>query len=203
MQKRFWGGVIATIAVWIAMTHAGSLWAGNSVPAAYNTSLVQTGDLLFIQGRTWRGYVVLMLDHNHKDFSHVGLIQLRDGVPYLIHASPTSSAGRPDGAVQIEPLAEVLSSGTVEKAALYRLHDEYKQFAPPAVAIAENFAAHAVPFDHDFSLLSPDKLYCTELIWLAYKRAGLDLVGMTPDQSTVLLPSMLYESPYLSEITQF
>lgn len=203
MWKRITLVIFAALMLWLVIVQTEMLWAQTSTPVMYDTSLVQTGDLLFLKSKTWRSYVVLLLDRNHSDFSHVGLISVKEGVPYLIHASPTSSAGETGGVVQIERLARVLSSNSVERAALIRLKDEYKHFATAAIVTAENYADLALPFDHDFSLLSADRLYCTELVWRAYLSAGLDLFDPGSDQPTILLPSLLYQNRHFTRIDPF
>ncbi len=41
--------------------------------------------------------------------------------------------------------------------------------------VAEEYAAKETPFDFDFELADDHAVYCTELIWLSYRTAGLKI----------------------------
>lgn len=165
----------------------------------YDASHLQTGDILFIRGTSWRSRIVLFLELNNHDFSHVGLIQIRDGVPYLIHATPRPSGEATQGAVIIERLDEFLSANEVTQVALYRLRSPSEGITEAATDFAESLALRATPFDHAFSLLTTEEVYCTELIFVAYERAGFDLLDGMAKQD-VLLPSDLSNSQHLEEV---
>ena len=42
--------------------------------------------------------------------------------------------------------------------------------------MAYRYWQQAVPFDGDFDATSDRELYCTEMIWAAYREVGVDLV---------------------------
>jgi len=174
---------------------------GGPHPLVHDASVFQTGDILFIRGRTWRSFIVVLSQWNNSDFSHVGIVLIKDGVPYVIHATPE---GMDRGTVISEPLREFLCSKEAAEAGLYRIREGLSDIAKEAAAAAERFAARVIPFDHEFDLLSSEKLYCTELIWLSYKKAGLDLLDRPLEEfGSIILPSALQDSRYVSEIARF
>lgn len=169
-----------------------------------DTSQFQTGDLVFVRGRSWRSRIVLLFNSGGSDFSHVGLVWRRNGKAFVIHATPTSSNNPEGGGVMLDPLRQFLSTKHVSQAALYRVNDRNRDIAKRAAATAQQYAARALPFDHDFDASTPSKLYCTELIWRAYRAAGLNLRGtFSVSDTDPLLPAALSQSRSLIEVARF
>ncbi len=163
----------------------------------------RTGDIVFVRGRSWRSHVVRLLDRDNGDFSHVGLVRVEQGAPYVIHATPTPSEGSKAGSVRREELSDFLSSDRIAQAGLFRLRQDPGGVAEAAASVAHAFATRGAPFDHKFDLSMAEALYCTELVWRAYRQVGVELVDTGPDGKTILLPSALRESVYLEEIARF
>ncbi|HRW11218.1 MAG TPA: YiiX/YebB-like N1pC/P60 family cysteine hydrolase [Caldilineaceae bacterium] len=162
------------------------------------------GDLLFITGKTWRSRIVQLATGKTSGYSHVGLVTMREGEPYVIHASPTPLQHEQNGSVRIEPITTFLSPESVVDGAVYRLISDPHGKAHTAVIIAEGFEIAHIGFDHHFDRSESDKLYCTELVWLAYRVAGLELLGEQSDAiDDIIFPSQLSQSPYLTEIARF
>ena len=158
----------------------------------------QNGDLVFIRGRTWRSWIVRFFDIT-DDYSHVGIVRFVDGVPKIIHAAPETET------VQFESAEEFLSTSKADKAGVYRLKNN--RYAEAASMEALGYFERGVSFDHRFDTLHSEALYCTELVWLAYKHAGIDLGKGEADflyDSTpygkVLLPGRLSKSEHLVKI---
>lgn len=183
---------------------SGMWWTGSGgEPLVQDTSQFQTGDLLFVRGTSWRSRIVLLINGDGSDFSHVGLVWRRNGRPFVIHATPTSSDKPEGGGVMLVPLRKFLSTKHVLQAALYRVKDRKRDIAKRAAATAQRYAAQTLPFDHDFDASTPSKLYCTELIWRAYRTAGLRLPETFSAASDPLLPTALRRSRRLSEVARF
>lgn len=154
---------------------------------------LQNGDVVFIRARTWRSFAVRAVD---GCFSHVGLVRVAGGVPYVVHASPEGESVRMD-------LAEDFFS-PADHAALYRPRD--RRAAESASREALGYFERSTPFDRRFDISDDARLYCTELVWRAYKRVGLDLSGGTdflsgvPVYGLVLLPEGLRGSAGLEKV---
>jgi hypothetical protein len=103
----------------------------------------------------------------------------------------------------MEPAADFFSG--VERAAAYRPREG--RAAEPASREAVGYFERKTLFDRQFDISDGERVYCTELVWLAYKRAGLDLGEGTEDflsdvpiYGKVLLPSRLSGSSHLEKI---
>lgn len=172
--------------------------AGEHIDAAR----LKTGDLIFVRGTSWRSRVVLLYAGGREPYSHVGVVVREKEALVVVHATPTA-AEAPQGAVIAEPLSRFLAQDRVTQATVYRVHASEAGVAERAAAAALHLAQRHVPFDHAFALSTPDRLYCTELVWRAYRAAGLDLGGgRWGHNDEVLTPAVVVQSPYLSPVDE-
>ena len=170
-----------------------------------NYKIFETGDIIFRGGNSALSQTVVSLD-SKSQFSHVGLVHLVDNKPFIIHASLGDSANAKSRVI-IEPLEAFLKKEYTLAVGIYRLRRSSSNLSKKASAIAQEYVSEGILFDSDFDLKTSDKLYCTELIWRAYKKAGIDLVDNQFDHSIIpftdklyLLPSRLQHSRFLQEI---
>jgi hypothetical protein len=171
------------------------------IPASshhYTTVGWKPGDIVFVEGKSLRSSVVRFLEFGHSDYSHVGLIVFDHDMPFVIHADPLR------GRVVKEKWDLLLSPDRICEAAVFRVRGVSDAAISRACAIAEDDYFQAIPFNSDFDLATPNKLYCTELIWRAYLAAGIDLRKKPyGSDSKYLLPSELIENKALIEIAHF
>jgi len=166
---------------------------------------LQSGDLIFRSGTGVAGQLLAEADPN-TSYSHVGLVVIDQGAPFVIHASLNGENGK--GQVIQDSLEDFLLKDEATAIAVYRLHSNLIHLAPNAVEIAQNKVRQEVPFDTSFDLSNDERLYCTELVWRAYQRAGLDLVEgefdtlVTPftENDQYISPSQLLDNSQLKLI---
>lgn len=176
-----------------------------SLEARFNDLELRSGDLIFRRGCSLVSRAVLAAD-GLSEFSHVGLLWIEGGQARVIHASPPEAEGA-KGWVYSEPLFTFLSTRRARAAALYRLADGDIEIGRRAAAAARRYVRDRVPFDEKFDYADSSAFYCTELVWAAYREAGVDLVGeaffdvRTPFQNgRYILPSALIYSPQLQKL---
>jgi hypothetical protein len=158
-----------------------------------------SGDLIFRRGRSLVSKVVLAVDGG-SEYSHVGLISVIDGQVWVLHAVPPEEPEQ-QGGVIAEPLAAFLAFDKATAAGLYRSRDA--KAAATAERVAWGFVQAHVPFDSGFDLSTSGELYCTEMVWRAYREAGIDLAPSDPiRKEKYLLPSRLLRSPRLEKIRE-
>lgn len=193
---------IAAVGLAAAISQA-TIAGGEATRLSYNPQALRSGDLLFVEGTTWQSWIVLWSGGNN-DFSHVGLVWVREDNVFIIHATPHSSGERKAEGVIVEPLHQFLSPDRVTDAALYRFTGASRDLASTVVSLARQYAINATPFDYSFDLSSDAKMYCTELIWAVYRAAGVNLFGDVVQQpDAILMPSELSSSRQLIEVTGF
>jgi hypothetical protein len=167
--------------------------------------LMGNGDLIFRRTDSMGGNFVLTVDQASA-FSHVGLIYEKAGRIFVIHASPASDLS--PAQVRMDTIEKYLEHTSA--AAVYRLRNDPGGKAGQAVEAALPLVGK-LAFDYEFSLADSSELYCTELVWLAYQEAGIDLVDGRYDrvslpflqEGLVLLPSSLAGSRWLYQVLLF
>jgi hypothetical protein len=155
-----------------------------------------------MRGKSIRSAIVRLLEGSSRAYSHVGLVVLENGRPFIIHADPGHDATTDK--VMKEPWDAVISPKYITGATIFRLADlsAADRLGTQASTVAQQFWRDALPFDHEFDLTTPEKVYCTELVWRAYMAAGIDLRRSSfGSDRKYLLPSDLIESKLLLEIS--
>ena len=135
---------------------------------------LRNGDLIFRSGTSQESRVVKMLDPGSK-YSHVGLVDVRDGNAYVIHIEPGKTEA--ESKVRRELLADFLAPDRADGFAVFHVTPADDRRARSAIQAALTYQSRGVAFDQGFDLDSFDQMYCTELVWRAYLESGLDLLG--------------------------
>ena len=148
------------------------------------------GDVVLFRTTTWRGQLVRALQRD-GNFAHAGILVQGGGDARVAHACPTQPA-----VVKIERLADLLRRDEITSAAYYRPRVS-PDAAARAAAIAREYARRATPFDFEFDLSTDRAVYCTELIWLAYRSAGLRLAT----RGRIIFPADLVRTGFLAPLS--
>ncbi|MBZ0201246.1 MAG: hypothetical protein K8H86_15340 [Ignavibacteriaceae bacterium] len=171
-----------------------------------NSKLVKSGDIIFRKGRGFVSQMVLLAD-SRSPYSHSGIIIKKKSDVFVLHAVPDESEDGIDW-IKLESLSNFLSSEKAESAVVYRLKDDTTCISIKAARKAEEYLKENILFDASLDLKTEDKLYCTELVWKAYKNAGIDLIDGNFDHLNAplgsgdyIFPSSLLGSKHLTKIT--
>jgi hypothetical protein len=166
------------------------------------------GDVVFRRGDSFVSQIVLSADPTGQ-YSHVGIVITRDGVPLVVHASPAESSDTPSVTIA-EPFPSFVAPEKASVYAVYRTRNVSKAIAKEAALRAAAYVRAATPFDSAFDLDSPNRVYCTELVWRSYAEAGLDLavsgryrLKLPLFDKEVLVPSSISASRHLEPIAKF
>lgn len=157
-----------------------------------DTSILRNGDLIFREGISFESRAVLEIDSGA--YSHIGILYKGEKGWEVIHAVPGETEGGID-TVKIEPLAQFLQPDRCVQATTLRTNTS-DEIATRAVRYAKTKVGK--PFDNSFDLHDTSAYYCTELIWQAYLRQGIDLskgrrhrLRLFNTETTCLLPTDL------------
>jgi uncharacterized protein YycO len=165
---------------------------------------LRNGDIIFRKAEGMVSDYIISVD-SKSIFSHSGLIHISKDKIMVLNASFNQK--QMDSRVHEESIDVFL--GGVPSAAIYRLRQDYDNSAEQALSIAQTFIG--LPFDFNLDKDNSDALYCTELVWLAYKQAGVDLLDNKFSELDLpikghgffILPSDLVESPKLFLVMTF
>ena len=132
---------------------------------------LQDGDLVFTMGesRVVMGLIdfsAFSSDIAASRFSHVGIVAIEDGQPYVYDTV--------SGGPRRKELGWYLARGKVRRVAIKRPHHHVAHHGPLAVNFCRWVHEEQIPFDEQFKL-DDDRYYCAELVDLAYRRSGLPL----------------------------
>lgn len=141
---------------------------------ALDTLKIMDGDLVFRKGFSIESQAVLLADV-HGDFSHVGIIHLQNDTPFVIHVVPDSIENSIDYTL-MEKLTDFFHPNYAAKGCIMRINPIYETTAKSSADTAFKFYKKRISFDGSYDLLTDDKMYCTELIWKAYRLNSIDLV---------------------------
>ncbi len=165
---------------------------------------LQSGDIVFFAGNRWRSAAVKLLEPGPGIMTHLGIVIGKGDSASIVHASPyTNKCTIPH--VRLEPLISYLEREDALAASVYRCISD--SAASKAALWAYDKARKAFPFDNHFDLCSDSALYCTELIWKAFRSARIDLSNGAFDTIShlfgareVIFPSRISQSRYLRRI---
>lgn len=171
------------------------------------------GDIILAGGVSLQSRAVTALVGGER-YSHVGLIELTEDGPMVLHASPRGAGdGGVGGRVARLPLAVFLCERGYVAVRVLRLaeppepEDDAPGLPARAVRIAGGLADDAVPFDNRYDLAEQEAIYCSELVWLAYAQAGLDWPeaiyshpSLTRADGPVILPGSFADDPRFTTV---
>ncbi|MCR5049471.1 MAG: hypothetical protein K6A36_00125 [Paludibacteraceae bacterium] len=131
------------------------------------------GDLVLRCGFGMESKVVT--NRTRSAFSHIGILHYDslNNEWQVIHAVPAE--GEPEY-LKIEPVMRFFSPERAERGAWLRVNCN-DSIAREAAHYALGKVAEQVLFDNDYLLADSTKLYCTELVWRAYRKQGIDISG--------------------------
>ncbi len=161
------------------------------------------GDLVFRRGESFTSRVVLACDPEAV-FSHVGMVYKTRNQVMVIHAVPGEQPPGKKQPLKCEPLESFLKGDLAIDYRICRIRHEHRNAARAAAEIAHSFFINGYWFDDKFDLATPKALYCTELVWKAYQKAGLELLSeqdfsQAPfSNSRIIYPSAFFQSGYFA-----
>lgn len=164
------------------------------------------GDIVFRKGSSLVSSLVLLNDRS-TDFSHVGIVCKHDGALCIIHAVPGEADANGREVVKCESPESFFDPAKAQKIAITTLKDASDDMRHKAANIALEYFKQNIPFDGAMDFKSDDKLYCTELVWKAWLKAGINitqnkfqLLKLNLMNDSIILPGHILHSPLITQI---
>lgn len=167
---------------------------------------LRDGDLALRQGTGLDSEAVLRLDSAGGQYSHIGIVVSDNGKWKVVHAVPGESRDGIDR-VKIEPIDSFFLSTRAAHGAVMRLRGCSAVAAREAAQSAARLVG--VPFDYNYNWQDTTRLYCTQLIAVAYSSAGIDLLSGVPrlsgrnTKNIIVFPGDIASNDSLTTIFRF
>ena len=167
---------------------------------------LRDGDLALRQGTGLDSEAVLRLDSAGGQYSHIGIVVNDNGKWKVVHAVPGESRDGIDR-VKIEPIDTFFLSTRAAHGAVMRLHGCSAVAAREAAQSAARLVG--VPFDYNYNWQDTTRLYCTQLIAVAYSSADIDLLSGVPrlsgrnTKNIIVFPGDIASNDSLTTIFRF
>ena len=167
---------------------------------------LRDGDLALRQGTGLDSEAVLRLDSAGGQYSHIGIVVSDNGKWKVVHAVPGESRDGIDR-VKIEPIDTFFLSTRAAHGAVMRLRGCSAVAAREAAQSAARLVG--VPFDYNYNWQDTTRLYCTQLIVVAYSSAGIDLLSGVPrlsgrnTKNIIVFPGDIARNDSLTTIFRF
>lgn len=140
------------------------LWAQDST--VYKGVTIQQGDLLFVgaQPENLSGAINRVTQRNAGDsFSHIGLIEIIQGIPYILHATGSK------GSVK-ESLDNMIGDNDRQQYVVYRIDSMYMEAIPKALEKAHQMLGK--PYNWSY-VLNDSSYYCSDFVERAFRHIAL------------------------------
>lgn len=169
---------------------------------------LKAGDVVFRRGGGMTSRAVLMADAK-GEYSHIGIVVDSAGQKMIVHAVP----GEPDfegdeDRVKMDRPEHFFSTEFTIIGEICRPKDSL--IAARAAEVAIRQYRKGVLFDHDYDERDSTKMYCTELITYAFRRAGYEIasgerhhVNLPIVRADCIFPSDIHSSNFLESILMF
>ena len=160
---------------------------------------MREGDLAFRCGEGVFSRAVTAVEEEGA-YSHVGVLVRDDGEWKVVHAVPgEKESARDYDRVKEERLEQFFAPARARKGCLVHVDGLTQDQAEEMGRAALLFARDSVRFDSQYNLQDSSRVYCTELVWLLFRRSGIDLsegrrryIKALGVQADCILPEHLY-----------
>ena len=141
------------------------LYAFNSKSSSSHPYLLKDGDIVFQEGFHTQGKAIKAATGSR--WTHVGIVFHKDAEPFVIEAVQP---------VKVTKLKDFIKRNPASFYAM-RLKDSERSLTAEATAKALTYCRKQLGKDYDARFQwSDDRIYCSELVWKAYKEAlGIEL----------------------------
>ncbi len=143
-----------------------------NIPAVPAT--IKSGDLVFRRGRGIFSEIFRDIGGTGSPFSHVGIVYIDNSSIFVLHTEANELTGI--GHARKEKIDSFISKEHALSYAFFRVTGLDADGRASVLETALEYVRNRVPFDTSFSLEGDDRLYCSELVYKAFKSAQIYLV---------------------------
>lgn len=131
---------------------------------------IEDFDIILSKGQSIQSRLIGLLKLSTDDYSHIGIIIKENDKVFVLHATPD---GTKTNGIRYDNLQTFINLSSVSD--LIVLRHKYITCDSRQKLRMEfgRFKSIPAPFDFEFNNFEHTKIYCSELIWLIFKNAGV------------------------------
>ncbi|MCA0447299.1 MAG: hypothetical protein LCH54_13830 [Bacteroidetes bacterium] len=131
---------------------------------------IEDFDIIVSKGQSVLSLLTNLMQFSTSDYSHVGIVIRKNKRLYVLHSTPD---GTNLNGIRFDDLQTFFDLSDVSDFVILRHKDITVSFQQRLKVEFSRYLTIKAPFDFDFNNLENSRIYCSELVWLIYKNAGL------------------------------
>lgn len=127
-------------------------------------------DIILSKGQSVQSKFVSLIKLTMEDYSHIGIMITENDKVFVLHSTPD---GTKTNGIRYDDLQTFIDLSDVSDYTVLRYQDISLDFRQKLREEFSRCKTIQAPFDYDFNNFENGKIYCSELVWLIFKNAGL------------------------------
>lgn len=127
-------------------------------------------DIILSKGQSVQSKLISLLKFSIEDYAHIGIIIKEKGKVFVLHSTPD---GTQLNGIRNDDLQTFINLSNVSDLIILRYKELSFDFSQKLRMEFGRFKTIQAPFDFDFNNYEHKKIYCSELVWIIFKNAGL------------------------------
>ena len=167
---------------------------------ANESKMVRTGDLILRTGRDFTSDIMRRVSHADKTYSHCGIASLEHDTLFVYHA--IGGEWNPDEKLRRDPFDFFCNPFENKGFGIFRYNLDDTQTLK-LIAFARDCYGNEVKFDMQFNLDTDEKMYCSEFVYKAVKKAAGNHIGLREEEwngKKFIAIDDLFKNPFCREI---
>ena len=136
-----------------------------------DTELIENFDLILSKGQSAQSKLVNLVHLSIKQvYTHIGIVCKEGNTIYVLHATPD---GTVENCIRYDEFQTFINLSNVSDYQILRPKYMTKNIRQLLRIEVEKFKNSKIPFDYKFNNQEHNYIYCSELIYLMFKKTGL------------------------------
>ena len=135
-----------------------------------NQDKIEDFDIILSKGQSVQSRLISFLKLSTNDYSHIGILVKVNGEVFVLHSTPD---GTKTNGIRYDDLQTFIALSHASDCIILR-HKGISYNNRIELTIAVNaYKSIQKPFDFEFDNFNNEKIYCSELVWLIFKKSGV------------------------------
>jgi uncharacterized protein YycO len=127
-------------------------------------------DLILSEGQSFQSKLINLFNFSSYNYSHIGIINKVDSKIFILHSTPD---GTEENCIRYDELQTFFDLSDVCEYTIIRYDNLNNEMMSKIQTEIYTYKSKKIPFDYDFNNFDDSKVYCSELVWIIFRNAGL------------------------------